>query len=211
MARPKTVDYSRPPVMSKDEINSAWDALDRRISATVNEIMAATGVSQSALGRALGCTQANLSHILSRNPSSHWSVPLLIALARYFGTTVGEIITISESEGFPENSIELRVFIASCGTAPRTPERLDKLIREAVKMQMEDAGHEFREEDRASLGCRVGDVALSAPSFYSDYVRGEINDPDAFSLLSASARSMLAHGGFSGFPFWAAIRDQTMP
>ena len=54
-------------------------------------------------------------------------------------------------------------------------------------MQMEDAGHEFREEDRASLGCRVGDVALSAPSFYSDYVRGEINDPDAFSLLSASA------------------------
>ena len=207
MPRQKSTKTEVPPALAKSEIEAEWKRIDAQMTRLVSRLLSERSMSQSAFSRGIGFTQANVSNVLSPSQPNHWSIPLLIATARFFGTTIGELLSLAETTD-AEDADTLSLFFARCGTAPGSPERLTKLIRSALGGYKEADDLIFGENSEAVLGCRVSDIAFGAPEFYSEYTQGKLDDPDALAILSAAVRYVHNHGGLGNVPLWAAVRDE---
>lgn len=207
MPRLKKTENGAVPALTKGEIESRWKQIDARMTRMVGRLLSERNMSQSAFSRSIGFTQANVSNVLSPLQPNHWSIPLLIATAHFFGTSIGELLSLAETADTEDNDT-LRLFLARCGTAPGSPERLAKLIRSAIGGCKEANDLLVGNNGEAVLGCRVSDFEFGAPEFYSDYTRGELGDPDVLTLLSAAVRSVHNRNALGKVPLWAAVRDE---
>lgn len=193
--------------LTKGEIEARWKQIDARMTRLVSRLLSERSMSQSAFSRNIGFTQANVSNVLSPSQPNHWSIPLLIATAHFFGVSIGELLSLADSTD-AEDEDTLSLFFARCGTSPGSPERLTKLVRSALGGYKEADDALFGGNSEAVLGCRVSDIALGAPAFYADYSQCKLEDADALAILSAAVRYAHDHGGLGKFPIWAALKEE---
>lgn len=209
MARPKTVDRNEPPVMSDKEIRDAQEKLDAKISAFVDRLIKEEGISKTALARKLGFTQSNISNVFNKNKkSNHWSFPLLIALAKHYDTTVGELIMVSEAYSDFPDSDTVQLFLACSGTKPQTKERLQKLVWSVEGYDPT----KVKKDDRFlfELAYNVVQMEIGNPEFCRLYYSGLISDREALAEFNRASEEAHRPEKLSPdnppLPLWAALQ-----
>lgn len=209
MPRPKTIDVNECPVLAEPDIENRWEALDLKISRLLERLLKSEGLSVSAFGRKIGFTQANLSNVFNPNrKANHWSFPLLIATAEFFGTTVGGLI--SAAEGFAESpeSDAAQLFFACRKTKPQSRERLQCLVYAAVGYEPS----QVKKADRSlfELVYSVAQIEIGNPEFCDLYYSGRLTDQRVLSEFSRALEEAHRPETLSPdnppLPLWAALQ-----
>lgn len=209
MARPKSVDKSEKPVLSEAEIEEKQEQLDIQISNLLDRLLKSEGLAKAAFGRKIGFTQANLSNVFNQNrKKNHWSFPLLIATAEFFGTTVGGLISAAESFANSPESDAVQLFFVCRKTEPRSKERLQRLVWAAVGYDPA----QVKKSDRAlfELTYSVVQVEIGNPEFCNLYYSGRLTDQQVFSefnrALEEANKPETVSPDNPPLPLWAALQ-----
>ena len=170
------------PVITEKKLAERHRVLDLRISRLVDQLLKLKGVSQTAFGRLIGFSQANISNVF--NPgreANHWSMPLLIATSAFFGVSVGELLMAAESGDGVDSACLL---FACCNTKPASRERLQRLVW-AAEGYVPDR---VKPEDRGLLELvySVDLLELGTPDFCECYYAGQLNDARVLSEFKAA-------------------------
>lgn len=180
-----------------DKLETRTTNLNIAISRTVQYAIRDTTVTEFA--RRAHLSRVSLSLLFSQKPGTkidrHWTLESLLAVTDALGVKVSELIAEAErvSEGEEPRLVAPKA-------APRTPERLQKLIYCAV-------GYTGKKMDSLiSVMYRVQDIQYGAPGFYNAYMNGEMSDADAMQYLEAAyAKDQDMEEPLP--PFWVRVKD----
>ena len=181
--------------------------LGRHISGVVLHLALRRGYTQATLAEKLGYSRASLNQILNSTTSARlWRLPGMCAAARVLEIPLSDLIRAAERR--IEGAYGLPLSLSLAGTKPQSDERLTLLVREALQSYPAADEILFGDNYEVLFGCRVKDIELGAPAFYSQYREGKLGDPDALAILNAAVKYVSEHGGLGEFPLWAALKEE---
>ncbi len=167
--------------MAKDEYKQEWDEYDTKLSDLINRSLKLKRITPTEFARGLNYSQSAMSAILLGN--RHWTIPTLIQIAKYFGTTVYQLMYEAE------NPTSHPMFLVVGKTEPCSTERLQTLVYAAVGHT--DMAEDGWIDDVIKIFFQVSMIERDAPTFCHDYQAGKISDRQAFKILEQANETML--------------------
>lgn len=193
--------------LSKDE----WQEMISKENALLNEALGKTikfairdtTIKQFAedIFYARPAVTCMLNQKATDTPQKNWTLALLIAVSKSLNIKLSTLI--AEAEGVAAGSAPgLNLRLSS--TAPRSRERLQKLIYAAVNY----CGDldEKKYDGVLEVLYRVKDVEYAVPTFWGCYQKGTLGDSEALSVINSAVRIQDAAEGEAP-PFWEALRQ----
>lgn len=194
-------------MMNEHDENTAV-ALGQRLSKLILHLAARRGFNQSTFAERIGYSRASFNQIINSHDTARlWRLPGLCAVSRVLDVPLSDLIRAAENASdFDINDLPLSLTLA--GTEPHSEERLSALIKEAINSYPELDELLYGENHEAYFGCRLKEIELGAPDFYTHYMSGKLGDPDALAILSGAFHYASTHGGLGNYPLWSAIKEE---
>ena len=187
--------------MAKDEFRAEWDAFDEKLSELVNKAMSVKGIGVNRLSEGVGFSQSALSTLLQTNTkgsrSKHWTIPTLLQLAKFFGTSMHQLIYEAE------NPTPTPMFLIVGGSEPNSLERLQLLIYAAVGYSEQAPAGGY--DNVVKMFYNVNAVEHNAPDFCSAYQKGKLSDRQAFALLQDASELLFSEHNKGKISYGTAV------
>ena len=182
------------------ELREWNDAIARVVSYAIRT----TSVSEFA--RRIQYSRPTLWELLHQEGKERqrpWTLDTLIAISREIGCSLPELLAAAETvKGNPGGAPALSLRL--CGTPPRSKERLQRLIYEAVGY---DGDYDETQCNKLTeVIYRLRDVECGNPGFCTDYYEGRLSDREALAELR-KADAFREHENEPSWPLWAALRE----
>ena len=182
------------------------EALMNALSAVIKR--ATRNVSITDFADRVGVSRPQLSNLLNRETSARarpWMLDTLVAVAREIGCPLSELFAAAElAVANPGTVPQLHLYLYN--TEPRSRERLQKLIYEAVGY---DGDTNERRYDRLlEILYRLRDVEYANPDFCNKYYNGELSDRAALATLRKAANRMDPDESGEPMPLWMALKEE---
>lgn len=187
--------------VTSDEEASAL--LSRKISNVIHWLMVRSQFTQAKFAAAMGLSRTTLNMLLNCERGNTWRLPTLCAAARVLKLPVWEIVRLAESsqgDNVDRNAIDRLLCLSLLRTTePGSPERLRRLVAQALNILPELDPPEWEAEYR----CSPAEIEAGAPQFYRDYTNGALIDEDALGVLEKAFAYMEEH---KPCLFWVALQ-----
>lgn len=164
---------------------------------------AAKDKSITQLAKDIHYTRTTLTTLLNQKADDEkqrsWTFSTLVAIADALGVRLSQLIAEAEDVAkgaLPGMSLRL------ANTSPRSRERLQRLIYEAVGYSGDTDEEEF--DGLLEVLYREKDVEYAVPALWAAYERGALNDEAALQLFRDAFEEASAEEPAP--PFWAAVQ-----
>lgn len=185
-----------------DEIDSS--ILSHKISVVIFHLMTRSQFTQAKFASDMGLSRTTLNMLLNQARGNTWRLPTLCAAARVLKIPVWEIIRAAEKcvgDKVDQPSMQHLLSLSLLGTtAPRSPERLRRLIAQTLDILPELDPENWEAENR----CSTAEIEAGAPQFYLDYTSGSLTDDGALEYLGKAKVYRKEH---EPCLFWLALRE----
>ena len=166
---------------------------------------AAKDKSITQLAKDIHYTRTTLTTLLNQTADDEkqrgWTFSTLVALADALGVRLSHLIAEAEAVAngaMPGMSLRL------ANTSPRSRERLQRLIYEAVGYSGDTDEEEF--DGLLEVLYREKDVEYAVPSLWGAYEKGVLTDEEALRLFKEAFE--VASSEEPAPPFWAAVQSR---
>ena len=164
---------------------------------------AAKDKSITQLANEIHYTRTTLTTLLNQKADDEkqrgWTFSTLVAIADSLGVRLSQLI--AEAENVANGAMPGMSLRLAC-TAPRSRERLQRLIYEAVGYSGDK--NEDKYDGRLEVLYREKDIEYAVPAFWEDFSKGAITDDEALQILKEAHKKSSADE--SSPPFWAAVQ-----
>ena len=176
--------------------------LGEALGATVR--YAAKDKSITQLAKEIHYTRTTLTTLLNQKADDEkqrgWTFSTLVAIADSLGVRLSQLIAEAESVA---NGAAPGMSLRLASTAPRSRERFQRLIYEAVGYSGDTDEEEY--DGLLEVLYRAKDVEYAVPSLWEAFSLGEMSDEDTLKLLKAAYQKATVEEPAP--PFWAAVQN----
>ena len=195
--------------MDARRISDDWFENHDRKDAELGEALgvtiryAAKDKSITQLAKDIHYTRTTLTTLLNQKADDEkqrgWTFSTLVAIADALGVRLSQLI--AEAEAVADGALPgMGLRLAS--TSPRSRERLQRLIYEAVGYSGDT--DEAKYDGLLEVLYREKDVEYAVPSLWEKYEKGTLDDETALKLLKEAYEAASAEEPAP--PFWAAVQ-----
>lgn len=174
------------------------------LSEVITRLYKKKGYTQATFAEEIHYTRTSLNAVLkSKDMKRLWKLQYLLLVAEALKTPLSTIIAAAEDI---RNGREASLPLLLAGTAARSPERLEAILRAAV-------GCDGAEDDPTGLSgivYSIKNLRGFAPWLYNAYIKGEISDDGAYDIIAKARDMEKSYEGTDADdyrPFWTFLKE----